>query len=989
MPLVRVRILGPVGASLDGQPVPIGGHRQVKLFAVLVLNANRAVSSDALIDAVWGASRSGPDKRLQVAIARLRKALEPLTRGSGLRLRTVSGGYLLSLASGELDAEVFQDLVQAGWRALEAGEPASAAEALTQALGLWRGPPLAEVAFEDFAQPEIRRLEELRLEALEARIDAGLRLGRHEQMIGELERLLAEHPSRERFAAELMLALYRCCRQAEALAVYQRTRAHLAHELGLEPGPALQAMQEQVLRQDPEIDLRHEVVADTRSVIAGEHRTRRERLIGPPLVPTSTIGRQREIKAVCELLESREAQLVTLTGPGGVGKTRVALTAAHAMQASIPQGVGWVELAGVARPQDVAPAIARTLGLRTPAGESVSAALCRHLDGRRLLLVIDNFEHVLAGAVLVAELLAACPGLSVLATSREALDLWAEHRILIEPLAVPQAKEDVTVVELESTDASALFIAAARRRDARFQATPQNAFAIARICARLQGLPLALELAAARAGALGVDALSARAEEAVSDLGTGPGDAPARHHTMRATIDWSFRLLDLDQFRAVVRFGVFAGGATLDATHAVTGATPDTLEALVAKSLMNRRDQPDGSSRFSMLETIREYALERLRLAPEHEAIGRAHASWFLQLARQAEEHLHSGSQIVWLSRLDAETDNLREVLAWSLEHDVVLGVELAKSLEQAWRVRGHTHELIAWLQRALASPAATDVETRAVCLTTYGGGLLNANAPERAQAPLECSLPLLRSIGDRPGEAGALLDLGTVAWYQAAYEEAMALSEAALAIYRDAGDERNVGRSMHRIGDILRDSGDLEGGKAALEQALAIVTELADWHRFALVAGSLGDLALDQGNQDQAADQYLVALSAAIDIGDETSQYVCLAGLACVAALHGDLNDAGRLWAAAQTTEFHLGTRLHPHERERYERIVARLIHDQRFQEGQAAGRDLPLRRLVHQLVDHPSRLPLPREWPGLAYAVASPERCCRWASDSFSFKG
>ena len=250
---------------------------------------------------------------------------------------------------------------------------------------------------------------------------------------------------------------------------------------------------------------------------------------------------------------------MTLTGPGGVGKTRVALAVAHAMQATMPDGVMWVDLAGVARAEDVAPAVAQVFGVARSPSESVSEAPRRHLAGKRMLLVIDNFEHVLDAAVLVADLRAASPGLSVLATSREALDLAAEHRVLIPPLALPQVSEDVTVAELESTDATVLFLGAARRRDERFQATPENAPTIARICARLEGLPLALELAAARAGALGVRALSERLDEALSDLGQGPRDAPARQQTLSTPIDWSYRLLDVEQSCVFVRFAVFAG----------------------------------------------------------------------------------------------------------------------------------------------------------------------------------------------------------------------------------------------------------------------------------------------------------------------------------------------------------------------------------------------------------------------------------------------
>jgi len=364
--MTSFRILGPVEAGVGEDRLSIGGRRQLKLLAALLVNANRAVSTDALVDVVWGPERSGADNRLQMAIARLRKALEPLNGDDGPRVRTVAGGYMLMVATGELDADVFQARVQDGREALAAGEADRASELLTSALRLWRGPPLADVAFEDFAQPEIRRLEELRLEALEARIDAELRLGHHAQTLGELGRLLAEHPSRERLASQLMLALYRSGRQGDALDVYQRTRGHLLEELGIEPGPALKAMQAQILQQADSLDR-------SRGDVLGLSVPDVPRPTSPPSLPTPTIGRQQEIASIRGLLTRDEVRLVTAIGTGGVGKTRVALEVARSLEPVFPDGVCWVELAGTATPEDVAPSIVRALAL-TPLPQVRTAA---------------------------------------------------------------------------------------------------------------------------------------------------------------------------------------------------------------------------------------------------------------------------------------------------------------------------------------------------------------------------------------------------------------------------------------------------------------------------------------------------------------------------------------------------------------------------------------------------------------------------------------
>ena len=313
--MTSFRVLGPVEAWADGRRLMLGGPQQVRLLAFLLLNANRALSADALVDAVWGAELDGAAKRLQMGVLRLRKALAPLDNQDGSRLRTVSGGYLLSVEPGELDAEVFAERARDGRRALHERDPDRATELLAEALGWWRGPPLAEVAFEDFAQADIRRLEELHLVALETRIDADLQLGRHAELIPELEALLAKQPTRERLAAQLMTALYRSGRQSDALDVYQRTRTYLAGQLGLEPGPALKALQSQILEQAAALSAPTPASHD-RSASASDtwngclERNSEQRVAVVALPPTPTIGRVREVEAVCELLARPDARLV-------------------------------------------------------------------------------------------------------------------------------------------------------------------------------------------------------------------------------------------------------------------------------------------------------------------------------------------------------------------------------------------------------------------------------------------------------------------------------------------------------------------------------------------------------------------------------------------------------------------------------------------------------------------------------------------------------
>ena len=380
---------------------------------------------------------------------------------------------------------------------------------------------------------------------------------------------------------------------------------------------------------------------------------------------TRLIGRDDDVTAVCGLLADPDVRLVSVIGPGGVGKTRLALAVAHALQSDLSDGVCWVELAGVSRSDDVAATIARALLVVRVPGESPEEAIKRHLAGKRLLLVVDNFEHVLQAARLLVELLGTSAELKVLVTSREALNVAPERRFALAPLALPPARQGVSVTDVETAPAPAMFIDAARRRDRDFDVTANTAPLIAQICGRLDGLPLALELAAARTEILGIEDLAARLAS-LSELGTGPRDAPARQRTLSATIDWSYQLLDDQQRAAFACFAVFAGGATIDAAQKVTGAGVETLQALVSKNMLSRRKLPDGTSRLVMLETIRQYALDRLAEDPEHRAVRQRHHQAYLELVEQVAPLFSTHAEDTALATIDREIDNLRAAAQWA-----------------------------------------------------------------------------------------------------------------------------------------------------------------------------------------------------------------------------------------------------------------------------------------------------------------------------------
>ena len=693
--MTSFRVLGPLEAWTDERQLVLGGPQQVKLLAFLLLHTNRAVSADRLIDAVWGSGRDGALKRLQMAVLRLRRALAPLDQRDGPRLRTVSGGYLLSVDPGELDAGVFAERVRVGRRALEDGDPARASKSLAEALGLWRSAPLAEVAFEDFAQPEIRRLEELRLVALETRIDADLQCGRHSELIPEVEGLLAEQPARERFAGQLMTALYRAGRQAEALEVYQRTRTHLAEQLGLEPGPALKVLQTQVYSQSSEL-LRDELglepsprVRDLERSILNQDtavqpppRAAPAPLVSLPVPATAFVGPRHELAELAELLNSGGTRLLTLTGAGGSGKTRLALRVAEACAEGFRDGIWFVAFADITDPELIASTIGQTLELAEQVGLAPARRLEQWLGERRVLLVLDNLEQLADGSAVLAAVLSACAGLTLLVTSREPLHLAGEQQY------------EVPVLEPE--DAVALFESRTQAVVPGLIVHPQLADAI---CARLDYLPLAIELAAARTKALAPGDILRRLDTRLALLTGGPRDAPRRRQTLRATLDWSYELLDAEQRRLFARLAVFAGGCTFDAAEAVCGAELDTLQALVDRSLL----RTDGE-RYWMLPTLREYGLERLEQRSEAEELRRLHARWFVGFIHSEGLDAHAPRTPALLNRVKAERENFRGALEWAAQSgDSEVLARLAYPLTFYWWVsQGQLQEAQRWVGMAL-----------------------------------------------------------------------------------------------------------------------------------------------------------------------------------------------------------------------------------------------------------------------------------------------
>ena len=926
------RILGPLEALDEGRSVALGGSKQRALLALFLLHANETLSTDRLIDELWGERPPATAaKAVQVHVSRLRKALAtgPGNDSDGLVV-TRERGYELRLEPECLDAHRFERLLAEGRSELQRGRPEHAASKLEEALALWRGRPLDDVAFETFVQREIARFDDLHVAALEQLVEAKLALGRHVEVVAQLETLIAEHPYREGLRAQLMLALYRCDRQADALQAYQEARRTLVEELGIEPGERLRELERAVLAQDA-------ALATPESPPDSVPRQSRVELPSPP---TRTIGREDDLAAVAGLLHEDEVHLVTLTGPGGVGKTRLALEVAYALERQLPDATWFVSLASTSSAEHVPSAIAQALRVTPLQGETPQAALERFLAAKRGLLVLDNFEHLLPAAPLVGDLLTACAALMVLATSREPLHLQAERRYAVEPLQVPADAEPAAV---ERAAAGALFVERARSHDRRFELTDGNAGSIGEICRRLDGLPLAIELAAARTALLGAEELNARLGQALDVLGSGPLDAPDRQRTLRATIEWSYRLLSPPEAEAFGRFAVFAGGATIETAQQVTGATLDALEGLVDKQLL-RRHGSGADTRLLMLETVRAYAQERLDAAENEVEVHDRHCRHYLALAERAEPELFTRGEAEWLARLDAEVDNLRAALDWSSRHEPGLALRLAGLLVWFWDIRNRFDEGLEWVRAALdAAGDAAPIGDRArarraeVHLLAGKGSIYDwqgslADARDRASE----ALALSRQAGDPVGIAHALLGLAHLEVAESLPQERRrALAEEALILAREGGDDRLVaGALRHRALALSGAQGSAEFDAAVaalrkigsareltglysdaaynaikegrpdrafplLDQAMSLARELGEPLALAFVCGNMGLAALYSGELDRSQD----AFDEQLRLCREHVFWVAaegLSGLAAVAARQGDPQRAARLLGAA-----------------------------------------------------------------------------------------
>ena len=640
-----------------------------------------------------------------------------------------------------------------------------------------------------------------------------------------------------------------------------------------------------------------------------------------PVPPTAIVGRESEIRAVCALLRERggdsATRLVTLTGPGGVGKTRLALAVAAAVEGDYADGVVWVELAPLHDPELVASAIARVLGVREDGERLLSEGLARALADRRVLLVLDNCEHLMPAVPLLGQLLASCPQLVILATSRARLRLRGEREFPVDPLALPPTSLDTSSLLAELADVAAVRLFVARAAEIRpgFTLTPEHAAAVAAICRQLEGLPLALVLAAVRVKLLPPAALLARLEQGLSLLAGGARDLPLRQQTMRNTIAWSHDLLTADEQVLFRRLAVFVGGFTLEAAENVAGrfaeeggeeraATPSVLDMVASlndQSLLRPVAVATGEPRFALLETVREYAWERLAASGEEEAIRHAHAASFLALAERAEPELTGPNQTAWLDRLEVEHDNLRAALGWVSAGDAPtsIGVRLAGALWRFWWRRGHFREGRSWLEAALAQNVGTEAE-RAKAL--YGAGSLATEQGDYARATtlLEAALTAARRAGERAIAALALTDLGSIARQQGAYERVTQYHGEALALRRESGDRRGIAVSLGSLGLALLYQGEYQQAEALLTEAATALRELGDHHSLITTISNLALAAVMQADYERTRTLVEESLAGYRALGDQQGMADDLLTLGLAAQGQADLVQATALFGEA-----------------------------------------------------------------------------------------
>jgi predicted ATPase/DNA-binding SARP family transcriptional activator len=919
MPNLKLFFLGQPRVEHESQPVELQRRTTLALLVYLAVTG-AGHRRDTLATLLW------PNSSQSSARSGLRRDLSILNRALGDEGLVVDR-ETATLRRGPgfwLDVEEFEQLVA---KCHTHGHPpnvvcADCLPLLDKAVALYRDDFLAGFTLSD--SPQFDEWQFFQTEGLRQRLASALeRLVRGHSAGGDAGRDLALPYARRWLALDplhepahrVLMGLYASAGQrAAALRQYGECVRLLEEELGVPPSRETTELYQAIkARQIPsrlEIDPRRRATPVPGSLRAGEQQPDDSLPTTLPGLPpsnlpaqtTAFVGRMAELAAVQEKLSQPEVRLLTLTGPGGSGKTRLGLQVAGEILDDFPDGVFFVALAPIRNPALIGTTIAETLGVRETGDTSTLEHLKEYVKEKRLLLLLDNFEHLLPAAPLITDLLTAAANLKILVTSRALLRLQGEWAYPVPPLSVPDLDNLPPTERLMEYEAVQLFLERAKAVKADFAIASENASAVAEICARVDGLPLAIELAAARIRVLPPHKILSALGDRLGFLTGGTGDRPARQQTIRATVDWSYNLLNAEEQTLFEHLAVFSGGCSLEAAQAVRGVSGDLdvlrgLESLVDKNLL-KGSEVGGEARFAMLDTIREYALERLtaRGAGEKDAVRRRHAHCFMELAEEAELHIYGTEQVVWLNRLEIEHDNLRGALEWSINHASDVALRLAGALGRFWHFRGHHGEGRDWLAKALASEKAegTSKETlRAKALDRAGylaffvgeldparawseesvtiwralddprglahalctlGAVVNAQGDAMlARALLEESIALFRGLGDRSGLVRAFFWHGHVTYRMRDFVNARASAQEAIELGREVGNISNVAGSTDTLGMIAFHEGDFPAAQSYLEESLRLMRQVEDKPGIAIMLDLLGGIAYTQGHYDEA----------------------------------------------------------------------------------------------------------------------------------------
>ena len=958
---MRIKLLEGFGVSIGSRTIGEGVWRLRKaaaLVKLLALTPGHRLHREQVMDVLWpDLSPKAASNNLRGALHVARRVLDPDPSTASLYL-SLHGDQVALCPGGQLwvDVEAFEEAASA---ARSSKDPA----AYRTVIELYSGELLPVDRYEEWVHSRREELRRLCLTLLVELADLYEERGEHEPAVEALVRVVGEEPTLEEAHAGLMRLYALSGRQGEALIQYGRLRRILSSQLGVEPSPATRRLRDEIaagaLLPNHLAATLPEEMSD-----ASKHNL--------PAPRSSFVGRERDKIEVKRTLAI--TRLLTLTGAGGSGKTRLALEVARDLVGLYPDGVWLVELAPISEGTLVPEIVANALRVRELPGRPIIDTLAGDLKTRQMLLLLDNCEHLIdASANLTDTLLSDCPHLKILATSREPLGVAGEAIWRVPSLAAPDTDRLPAAGELTRYDAVRLFLDRARLRLPDFELTQQNAGAVAGVCGRLEGMPLAIELATARMGTLAVEQVAGRLEDFLGLLTGGSRTAEPRQRTMRATLDWSYELLSEPERKLFRDLSAFAGGFTLEAAETVgpdrvTEANIlDLLSKLVDKSLVIAEASNDRRVRYRMLEPIRQYARERLEKSEESDATLRRHAEYFLALAEEAESELKGAAQEQWLERLEAEHDNFRAALSWTLERDEAeLGLRLSATLAEFWHLHVHHNEARRWLEEALTKEGAPP-SVRVKALERAGFLAWEQGDYERAVALGEEGLGLARRLGDKASAAAALFNLGSVAMSRMEADRASTLLEEAVALWRASDNEWGLAHALYVLGLVAIVQRDHDRAMARHEESLALAQKAGNdvGSVQALGLGALTALVRGDYRQADALNKATMQMSRRLGI----RHYVagCVASLSASAGLQGHLVRAARLWGAADSLFEAMGLSRMPAELDFYEPYIDAVctrLSEAEWERAWTEGRAMDMEEAIeYALSDEEGALPTPSE--------------------------